>query len=329
MAPTRPTIRAWRSYLTALLFLGSALALSAQGASIQGVVVDPDGVVLPGVAVSVSPLGVTNPPVFRVTTDERGEFSIRGLPSGSYVVRFVLSGFGVTERTVTVTQAAAVRLEVALRSATATPPATGPAASVPTPPPPPPPPSPPPPTTAPPDLPPLPAGAKAVVPVFYATDRERLPRGTAYGHLRNSAGTLHLGRFDVSIPRDHRMAGYERPGMWTFRREDPARDLVIVRRRQLSYGAFYDEVRRTTTKSASRQAFVFIHGFNVAFDDAVYRTAQIAYDLGFEGAPILYSWPSQSSTSLIGYTTDSVNNDWTVRNLRWFLEDVANKSGAE
>ena len=32
------------------------------------------------------------------------------------------------------------------------------------------------------------------------------------------------------------------------------------------------------------------------------RTAQIAYDLKFEGAPIVYSWPSQEG--LLSYTVD-------------------------
>ena len=33
-----------------------------------------------------------------------------------------------------------------------------------------------------------------------------------------------------------------------------------------------------------RQAFVFLHGYNVTFEAAAYRTAQIAYDLRFDGA---------------------------------------------
>ncbi len=35
-----------------------------------------------------------------------------------------------------------------------------------------------------------------------------------------------------------------------------------------------------------------MHGYNTSFDNALYRTAQIAYDLDFDGATFLYSWPS-------------------------------------
>ena len=41
-----------------------------------------------------------------------------------------------------------------------------------------------------------------------------------------------------------------------------------------------------------KQVFVFVHGFNVSFENALRRTAQIAYDLNFDGAPFLFSWPS-------------------------------------
>jgi esterase/lipase superfamily enzyme len=168
----------------------------------------------------------------------------------------------------------------------------------------------------------------AVVPVFYATDRARLAGSTvSYGMNRNPSGSLHLGRFDVSVPRDHKMGHMERPKMWSFRREDPARHFVIRRRRQQSYEDFYNGIRALVGISTEKEAFVFVHGFNVAFDDAIFRAAQIAYDLGFEGAPILYSWPSAESMSPVGYATDSANNDWTVPHLRWFLEDVATRTG--
>ena len=48
---------------------------------------------------------------------------------------------------------------------------------------------------------------------------------------------------------------------------------------------------------------VFIHGFNVPFEDAIYRTAQLAHDLDFDGAPILYSWPSRGT--MLGYVAAS------------------------
>jgi esterase/lipase superfamily enzyme len=42
------------------------------------------------------------------------------------------------------------------------------------------------------------------------------------------------------------------------------------------------------------QAFVFVHGYNTTFEAAVQRTAMIAFDLDFDGAAFLFSWPSHA-----------------------------------
>ena len=187
----------------------------------------------------------------------------------------------------------------------------------------------------PPPPPPPPTGAAvsqdnhAIIPVFYATDRNRVSYSPlAYGGDREPARRLHLGRIDVSIPIDHHETGnIERPDVWTLWREDPNRHFIIVKAMEQSYSDYYADVRRIVAKSRRKEGFVFVHGFNVTFESAVYRTAQIAYDLGFEGAPILYSWPSRGVAT--GYPVDANNSDWTVDRLHWFLEDLSARSGAE
>jgi esterase/lipase superfamily enzyme len=137
-----------------------------------------------------------------------------------------------------------------------------------------------------------------------------------------------MGRYDVSIPRDHQMGAVERPTIWTLYAEDPSRHFVITSRKQQSYDEFYADIRNVVTRSTRKDAFVFVHGFNVAFEDAIFRTAQIAYDLAFDGAPIVYSWPSNTGENPIGYTAALNNNDWTAPHLVWFLRDVLEKTGA-
>jgi esterase/lipase superfamily enzyme len=174
-----------------------------------------------------------------------------------------------------------------------------------------------------------PSDGQAVVPVFYATDRDRISGATLdYGSTRSPQESLLMGRYDVSIPRDHQLGSVERPSIWTLYAEDPAKHFVITNRTQQSYDDFYNDIRGVVDRSARKDAFVFVHGFNVAFEDAIFRTAQIAYDLAFDGAPILYSWPSNTGENPIGYTAAQNNNDWTVGHLEWFLRDVTAKTGA-
>ncbi|HEX2584807.1 MAG TPA: alpha/beta hydrolase, partial [Steroidobacteraceae bacterium] len=78
--------------------------------------------------------------------------------------------------------------------------------------------------------------------------------------------------------------------------------------------------------SQKKSAFLFVHGYNVTFEDAARRTAQMSYDLSFDGAPVFYSWPSKGATS--AYTIDEQNVEWAQANLRDFLEDFFNRSDA-
>jgi len=80
-------------------------------------------------------------------------------------------------------------------------------------------------------------------------------------------------------------------------------------------------------QSEARDTFVFLHGYRVTFEDAARRTAQLAYDLPFRGAPILYSWPSRGR--ILSYNQDEQEVEWTVPHLKRFLIDVAARTGAK
>jgi esterase/lipase superfamily enzyme len=53
----------------------------------------------------------------------------------------------------------------------------------------------------------------------------------------------------------------------------------------------------------------------------------MAYDLGFDGAPVFYSWPSQARYA--SYTVDETNAEWSRVDLKNFLRDFVAQSGAE
>lgn len=168
-----------------------------------------------------------------------------------------------------------------------------------------------------------------IVSVFYATDRNRLTlQPPAYGTMREGTEQLHLGRFDVSVPRAaHEKGQIERPSIWSLYRDDPDKHIYIMRGFEQEYEDFYEQLSKLVGDSTRKQVFVFVHGYNVTFEEAIFRTAQVAYDLQFDGPPVLYSWPSLGSS--IQYLADANNADWSVPHLRWFLEDVAQKAQAQ
>lgn len=167
----------------------------------------------------------------------------------------------------------------------------------------------------------------AVVRTFFATDRnvtEKTKPNEMFGDGRSS---LTYGTCDVSIPRDHRMGELESPSIWRLEfREDPSKHVVLLSTAISSKDKYFADLAAKVRAAPTHSAFLFVHGYNVTFEDAARRTAQISYDLGFEGAPVFYSWPSQGSTS--AYTVDEQNIEWAQANIRAFLEDFFVRSDA-
>lgn len=48
------------------------------------------------------------------------------------------------------------------------------------------------------------------------------------------------------------------------------------------------------------EIIVFVHGFNVGFEEAVLRAAQLKYDLKFPGRVVTFTWPAGGDASLLG-----------------------------
>lgn len=178
----------------------------------------------------------------------------------------------------------------------------------------------------------LPEPGYATVKVFYATDRR--PTGNAAprrffvnGRDVSADAQLSFGTCDVSIPRDHRMGALEHPSIWKVEfRTNPKKHVALLRIQPLDRDTFYSLVEERLRVSQKREAFVFIHGYNVSFEDAVRRTAQIAYDLGFDGTPIAYSWPSHAKAKM--YLADEATVEATVPFLAELLTELQRSTGA-
>ena len=172
----------------------------------------------------------------------------------------------------------------------------------------------------------------ATVRVFYGTNRA--PTGDVkpaqfYGQGR---GALQYGYLTVTIPQAHKEAELETQPRWaeyTFRLSEASMRRHYVLLDQISPLAkddFVRALRQQITDSPSKDLFIFVHGFNNTFEDAARRAAQMAYDLDFDGTPILYSWPSQGSAS--AYAVDEATVGISGRKMADFIETVVGQSGA-
>ncbi len=172
----------------------------------------------------------------------------------------------------------------------------------------------------------------ATVRVFYGTNRAPTGDPKPALHYGRDRGEVEYGYLDVTIPETHRHGELETQSRWslfTFVMGEEARKQHFVLLQDvvpLRGQAFVTALRRQIAAAPSRDVFVFVHGFNSSFEDAARRTAQLAYDLDFDGTPMMYSWPSQASTT--AYTVDEAAVGISGRKMAQFLETVVAQSGA-
>src|SRR6185437_6199447 len=87
---------------------------------------------------------------------------------------------------------------------------------------------------------------------------------------------------------------------------------------------FLNELQNRVNADPDREALIFIHGYDTTFEEAARRLGQMTYDLGFPGAPILYSWPSKGA--LLQYTADEATIEWVIPHFEQFLHLVADQT---
>ncbi len=170
-----------------------------------------------------------------------------------------------------------------------------------------------------------------IVKVYYATDRNRtssVKLAGFFGGEPSDPKRISYGICEVSIPKGHKAGELEAPSIWRFEwREDPDKHVVLLKIHPQEKKSYFNNLKHVINRSKGKNAFIFIHGYNVTFKDAARRTAQIAYDLKFDGAPVFYSWPSKGE--LGGYPTDEDNILWAQENVKQFLKDFVQTTNAK
>ncbi|HYC77729.1 MAG TPA: alpha/beta hydrolase [Planctomycetota bacterium] len=190
------------------------------------------------------------------------------------------------------------------------------------------------------------AERRAETEVLYATDRaktEDRPDGPVYGGER--APFLRLGRATVRfLPAKDwetlKRVSVSRPATEKLAPVVGARDEIARLGWDYRELTIVDGVAVPTPEAAAREAehaakfsaalsgeiadagrgdvFLYLHGFDNTFDEAVLRLAQLWHYLGRPGVALAYSWPSGSS-GLFGYSYDRESGEYTVGHLKALL----------
>jgi esterase/lipase superfamily enzyme/tetratricopeptide (TPR) repeat protein len=168
------------------------------------------------------------------------------------------------------------------------------------------------------------------VPVLFATDRKRDRGAKTVAFSGERSERMSFGHASVIVPRSAPGADAE-SALVQFEPETTNLSRLAIRKVNLVPDGWHladlarDRLRRSSIFRS--QVYVFVHGYNVSFENAVRRAAQIAYDLSFDSAPFLFSWPSRDS--MWSYWYDRESAALAASHLKAFLEDVVVGTGAK
>lgn len=163
------------------------------------------------------------------------------------------------------------------------------------------------------------------MPVFYITDRARISGGSFGGELRDQG--VAYGKSVVTLDTDYGV----RIDMIAGARNLPPGNGTSSPVLQNLDGmqSLLDSIGPNTTdpQGRRRRVLLFVHGYNVTFNDALTATARISSEVQFPVIPVAYSWPSDGS--YVGYWHDEDNVRGSSRRFMSFLEEFLKKSPTE
>lgn len=146
-----------------------------------------------------------------------------------------------------------------------------------------------------------------IVEFLFATTREATSSNTNKVQFSGSrAKDLTLGAARVRIPEKHDIGRIELPkklNFWGYTVYEAKLDekkhfaiRSVVKLNKDEWGSIVQE-------KSSKEALVFIHGYNTSFEDALYSNAQILWDIQYKrGTSILFTWASKGQ--MIDYVYD-------------------------
>jgi esterase/lipase superfamily enzyme len=161
--------------------------------------------------------------------------------------------------------------------------------------------------------------------VFYATDRKATGNTAPVSFFsgeRAENGQISYGRAEVNIPYSHKPGQIETPWLQLNQLRDATKHIFVLKLDAKDETAFFSEV--TGLAGGADDILVYIHGFNVTFENALQRAAQISFDFGFKGTPVVFSWPSYAGVT--GYNTDWENVNWATKHIETFLTALTTKA---
>lgn len=138
-------------------------------------------------------------------------------------------------------------------------------------------------------------------------------KGENFGCTNDQLGVVldtatHFGACKINVPKNHstgqvRLAKDGRQSSHEF--------FKILNSRTLNEAAMFEYL-----KKSERYPLVFVHGFNLRYEDAVLRASQIAYDLKYQGPIVLFTWPAGAGDGFLDEQMITRTYDGNLKNAK-------------
>lgn len=174
--------------------------------------------------------------------------------------------------------------------------------------------------------------------VYFATNREPSAGPGAESdpdlYFGDNRGDLSYGICRISIPYRRTPGTLPEPSIWSLEfTQDPQKHVVLMEIQRLPDAEFWMALRKKVEDSPNRQLMLFVHGYCATFRDAARRTAQMSYDMNYQGAAMFFSWPAGSDLEGIqeraNYLKDLRRAEESDEDLIAVIQNISRWSGAE
>jgi esterase/lipase superfamily enzyme len=162
-------------------------------------------------------------------------------------------------------------------------------------------------------------------PLFFGTNRQPVDReNLSKGYSGERDSRVNFGTCTVLVPKSHKIGRLGSPWWKQLLTLTPDGRLKLQwpSLKYLEDLAFWETIRREIAKREpkNRICVVYIHGYNVSFEEATLRAAQLGVDLKVTGVMSFFSWPSKGR--FVGYHPDGASVEASEKELTAYLSEL-------
>ncbi len=159
------------------------------------------------------------------------------------------------------------------------------------------------------------------IPVYILTNRKtnNTTKECSNDYFKNQPGSTQWLICYVNVPKYHSVGALNSQKKSILDKDVHfyARNLIEIDEKD-----FFAKLKK------EKEILIFVHGFNVEFEEAIYRSAQIKYDLKFQGAVVVFSWPAGPEEGFLSNfrinETYKTNQKFAVSSINVFKDFLAN-----